>query len=324
MATREDKNVKLYLTATVITGTFALKEKDCLDGFYRAILDCDKSSDKKYGGDAQIGDVHYYAFANITEPSKDAPQSSATPVAEPPKSDSPPKTDKWVPVFAPKDIDCLSGDKRHEESRTTFEIADMYDFINKTCAGSRDYDFEVFSITGNGRTNMKLAAAVTGKGERKFDKEECDKNSGLHYGGSLILDIITFSATASKVDNKAKDVECFHSKSDDKAPPFHRKDAVAAIERACHRTKNWDLKHTEFKNGDPTKPLYTFFAEPVKGKKVVGFDQTYCVKGLTEAIDNCPNKNNKKEFVDELRGGRCTIENIGFTVTLGCDVRCYG
>ncbi|KAL8767562.1 MAG: hypothetical protein Q9209_005979 [Squamulea sp. 1 TL-2023] len=324
MAAKSDQNAKLYLTATVISGTFALKEKDCLNGFYRAVLDCDKSTDKKYGGDAQIGDVHYYAFANVSEPSKDAHLPSATPVAEPPKSKAPPNNDNRAPLSPPKNIVCYSGDKKHEESSTHFEVTKMYDFISRACTDSKDYDFEVFSITDNGQTNMKLMAAVAGKGERKFVKEECDKFSGLHYGGSLTLDRISFSATASKVDNKAKDIECFGTKSNDNAPPFHHKDTVAAIEKACLRAKKWNLKHTEYESGDPTKPLYTIIAEPVEGKKVEGFDRTFCVKGLTKAIDNCPNKNNKKEFVDKLRGGRCIIENIKFTVSPGCDGKCFG
>lgn len=33
--------------------------------------------------------------------------------------------------------------------------------------------------------------------------------------------------------------------------------------------------------------LLTVYAQPVKGKNVVGFDSGFCVTGLTAAMDNC-------------------------------------
>ncbi|KAL9035277.1 MAG: hypothetical protein Q9180_004945, partial [Flavoplaca navasiana] len=102
---KNDKDVDLWLVAANVSKPVEFKLKDCMDGFFYAMNNCDdEQPDKKFGGHLAVGDVQYFVYAEkavsstssskaaVPSPSPAAPPKG--PPSAPPKS--PPKPNPWV------------------------------------------------------------------------------------------------------------------------------------------------------------------------------------------------------------------------------------
>ncbi|KAL8767216.1 MAG: hypothetical protein Q9209_006221 [Squamulea sp. 1 TL-2023] len=143
---QNDKDIQLYL---LVVTSASSKGKDCLDGFYLAMNNCDpEAPDKRFGN---MGDVHYYVYANKTV-------AQLTSTSKPPPAPSPPPAPpKDVRFPTPNEIACNAPSPRPEYSR--FEVLDMCSAIQSTCnPENKDWNTSVVSIAENGKTNLNLSS----------------------------------------------------------------------------------------------------------------------------------------------------------------------
>ncbi|KAL8750407.1 MAG: hypothetical protein Q9199_007090 [Rusavskia elegans] len=332
VAAKNDKDVNLYLTATKAKATVTFKEKDCLDGFYLAVQNCDKNTDKKQGGSIQLGDVHYYANAaklvpsptpSPKLPSAPAPAPAPKPTLTPNPPPAPPRTPNLPPPA--KDSECYSKDKEQTRAQD-FNVQDMYRAIKNACTTTEKYPFEVFAIADNGQKALRLKAGNIKAPKQKspFPKDECvsaltravdqcERQGDRSYGGHVDTGKLDFDASASKIDQDEKDIDCYTTKEDLeilRSPFFDQPGALAAIQKACSGPDRWQFEHVDYDPIVKNKPLYTFTADVKKGEVWVGFDKGLCVKAFEGIVKKYQRKG-------EPWGGNWNIEDIKFDFFVG-------
>ncbi|KAL8785612.1 MAG: hypothetical protein Q9213_003266 [Squamulea squamosa] len=315
---KNGKDTQLYLLVATSAG---FREKACLDGFYLAMNNCDpEAPEKKFGGDVQVGDVHYYVYANRTIPpltstSKPPPAPSPSP-AFPPKA-PPPAPPEDVSFPKPSEIACNAPDPKPDYSH--FEVPDMRSAIQSTCKpGNQNWATSVVAIAENCKTNLNLLL-VDLKPDTPWTKElcrygfnavldPCEKEKTLHYGGQGVINSIRFSLSASPVHDEPRKIKCY-AKS--KAIPFHRPDVRMWIREVCNIAGSFTLNYTKYEE-PAQQAVAVFVTSAVEGKRVVGFDRAFCVKGFESVVDSCNKGKNKDK--ENLWGGECIVGDVFFNV----------
>ncbi|KAL8878953.1 MAG: hypothetical protein Q9192_008337 [Flavoplaca navasiana] len=318
---KNDKGVDLWLVAANVSKPVEFKLKDCMDGFFFAMNNCDyEQPDKKFGGHLAVGDIQYFVYAekavSSTSSSKAAmpsPSPTAPPKGPPPAPPkSPPKPNPWVGEVCNDQFLSKSAPYRK------FDRHEMYNFINKTCASPAPDDnrhLNAFSITNNGELTMDLKS--TGRSmKRPWDAEciqgftavvdNCDRNMEKKYGGYIIIQQVRFDVAARDTNTDPKKCNCAPKVGD----PFKRADMANWIREFCEGTNALDTDLTRFKDGPGNKPLVEFHVHPVKKRQVTGLDKKFCIKGFETAIDHCNKGDDKKK--GDLWGGKCTLNDIVF------------
>lgn len=132
--------------------------------------------DKKLGGDLEVGDIHYFVYAeNGVSP------TSSSKAAVPSRSPAPrPKGPPPAPTNSPPQpnpfMNEVCNDQFVSESAPyrKFERHEMYNFINKSCASPAPDDnrhLNAFSITNNGELRLNLK--TTGRSMKRPWDVEC-------------------------------------------------------------------------------------------------------------------------------------------------------
>ncbi|KAL8893276.1 MAG: hypothetical protein Q9192_005427, partial [Flavoplaca navasiana] len=304
------KKTVLSLSVKASKGTLTVNEKDCLNGFHHLMKDCDKNTDKKYGGEIQVGGLRFRIYAAKQEPLKVDSKPS-------PKAAPPPAPVEDFP--AAKDIICYSEDNEGAEFHS-FGPFHMYTFINRTCESSEDQkEVNAFSVTEDGKVTLQLSTSHQEKSSLPDDcihgfttaVDNCDKNAAAHYGGQCNIGPVSYHASAANTDLKPKNKECYKKSTNKKATPFKNKDIKIWIKELCEEATTFTQTFTRY-DEPGHKPIAQFNSDAVEGKMVVGFDKAFCVKGYETIVDDC-NKGKDKEKED-LWGGEVTIGDINFTL----------
>ncbi|KAL8892774.1 MAG: hypothetical protein Q9215_000366 [Flavoplaca cf. flavocitrina] len=310
LITKSDRLTVLFVSAKASKGTLFVNEKDCLNGFHHLMKDCDKNTDKKYGGEIQVGGLRYRIYAAKQEPPKVESKPS-------PKPAPPPAPVKDFP--AAKDIMCYSEDNEGAEFHS-FGQFHMYTFINRTCESSEDQkEVNAFSVTEDGKVTLQLSTSHQEKSSLPDDcihgfttaVDSCDKNAAAHYGGQCNIGPVSYHASAAETDLKPKNKECYKKSTNKKATPFKDKDIKIWIKELCEEATTFTQTFTRY-DEPGHKPIAQFNSDALEGKMVVGFDKVFCVKGFETIIDD-RNKGKDKEKED-LWGGEVTLGDINFTM----------
>lgn len=130
----------------------------------------EEQPDRKFGGDLQVGDVHYFVCASQVS----LPPMSSSKAPEPSPPPAPPRQgDPNRMVAAPKDLHCHEPTNRKVPLFQPFEPADMYAFIKQSCRlqDRKAPQMDDFSFTNNG--DVTLVALTTGRQKKTPWEAEC-------------------------------------------------------------------------------------------------------------------------------------------------------
>lgn len=118
-------------------------------------------------------------------------------------------------------------------------------------------------------------------GEREGDRS---------YGGHVDTGKLDYDASAGKVDQDEKDIDCYTTTEDLeilRSPFFNEAGALAAIQKACSGPDRWQFEHVDSNPNVKDEPLYTFTVDVKKGQVWVGFDKGLCVKAFEGIVKKC-------------------------------------
>ncbi|CAO1599014.1 hypothetical protein XANCAGTX0491_002759 [Xanthoria calcicola] len=235
---KNDKDVDLWLIARNISNPIDFKEEDCMTGFYLALNNCDEEQpDRKFGGDLQVGDVHYFVCASQVS----LPPMSSSKAPEPSPPPAPPRQgDPNRMVAAPKDLHCHEPTNRKVPLFQPFEPADMYAFIKQSCRlqDRKAPQMDDFSFTNNG--DVTLVALTTGRQKKTPWEAECIRGFNT-----------TVDSSAAKFSNQQVT----------KTPPS----TVNWIRETCDGPSTFTFEVTQFSEPDH-RPRVRSHVQAVEGK----------------------------------------------------------